>query len=349
MEIPDIGDDDARRPRHPARLGDRPRTRVPSPSGPAPWCRPAVRRARSAASRWTRRGTSARGPTGTADAHDVAALARRSRAASVLGSGELEIEGRLSDASNTTLRCLVTAPDGRTARCVYKPVAGERPLWDFPDRTLTRRELAAFEVSEALGWHLVPPTVWREDGPGGAGMCQLWIDEDERAARGRRRATRARARRLAAGARRRGRRRTPGRPRALQRRRARPAWRSFDAVVNNADRKGGHVLTRRAGRVWGIDHGVTFSVEDKLRTVLWGWAGERDPRRRPGRRRRAARHPGRRVRPGRPLAGRRGARGAARTGCAPCCAPPGSRSRRAAGRRSRGRSSDPARVARLTP
>ena len=64
----------------------------------------------------------------------------------VLGSGELEIEGRLRDASNTTLRCTATAPDGRTARCVYKPVAGERPLWDFPDRTLTRRELAAFEV-----------------------------------------------------------------------------------------------------------------------------------------------------------------------------------------------------------
>ena len=116
----------------------------------------------------------------------------------LLGEGELEIEGRLRDASNTTLRCVIGAEDGRRARCVYKPVAGERPLWDFPDWTLTRRELAAFEVSEALGWHLVPPTVWREDGPGGAGMCQLWIDEHGSPPRGRRRATRAGARRLAA-------------------------------------------------------------------------------------------------------------------------------------------------------
>jgi uncharacterized repeat protein (TIGR03843 family) len=195
---------------------------------------------------------------------------------SVLGSGELEIEGRLRDASNTTLRCLVTAPDARTAHCVYKPVAGERPLWDFPDRTLTRRELAAFEVSEALGWQLVPPTVWREDGPGGAGMCQLWIDEHA-------------DRQQVAVVR-------PGR--------VPPAWRAvldaqdgdgrpvvlahsgdaalvrlavFDAIINNADRKGGHILTDGSGRVWGIDHGVTFSVDDKLRTVLWGWAGEQIP------------------------------------------------------------------------
>lgn len=194
----------------------------------------------------------------------------------VLSSGELEIEGRLRDASNTTLRCIVSAVDGRTAHCVYKPVAGERPLWDFPDRTLTRRELAAFEVSEALGWQLVPPTVWREDGPGGAGMCQLWIDEH--------------ASQHAVAVVRPG--HVPegwrevldaedgnGRPVVLTHSSTPALIRMavFDAIVNNADRKGGHVLTDESGRVWGIDHGVTFSVDDKLRTVLWGWAGEAIP------------------------------------------------------------------------
>jgi uncharacterized repeat protein (TIGR03843 family) len=196
--------------------------------------------------------------------------------AHVLSTGDLVIEGRLSDASNTTLRCLASAPDGRTARCVYKPVAGERPLWDFPDRTLTRRELASFEVSEALGWHLVPPTVWRDDGPGGPGMCQLWIDEDPqsqdvavvrpgRVPGGWREVLDA-----ADGS---------GRPVVLVHSSGTTLMRLavFDVVVNNADRKGGHVLTDETGRVWGIDHGVTFSVEDKLRTVLWGWAGEAIP------------------------------------------------------------------------
>jgi uncharacterized repeat protein (TIGR03843 family) len=196
--------------------------------------------------------------------------------AQVLGSGDLVIEGRLNDASNTTLRCLVSAPDGRTARCVYKPVAGERPLWDFPDRTLTRRELAAFQVSEALGWHLVPPTVWREDGPGGAGMCQLWIDEDPQAHD----VAVVRPGRVPDGWRQvldaedGG-----GRPVVLVHSSDVDLMRMavFDVVVNNADRKGGHVLTDETGRIWGIDHGVTFSVDDKLRTVLWGWAGEDIP------------------------------------------------------------------------
>jgi uncharacterized repeat protein (TIGR03843 family) len=193
----------------------------------------------------------------------------------LLGEAELTVEGRLSGASNATLRCRADVDD-RVLHVVVKPVAGERPLWDFPQWTLTRRELAAYELSTALGWHLVPPTVWREDGPGGPGMCQLWIDEDP--ARGQVDVVK---------------------PRAVP-----PGWRTvleaedgsgrpvllvhaddpalqrlavLDLLLNNADRKGGHVLTDASGRLWGIDHGVTFAVEDKLRTVLWGWIGEPVP------------------------------------------------------------------------
>ncbi len=96
-------------------------------------------------------------------------------ALTLLRHGELELEGRLVDASNTTLRAVITA-DGVTARCVYKPVRGERPLWDFPDGTLAGREVAAYLVSSRIGLDVVPPTVLR-DGPFGPGMCQLWIDE----------------------------------------------------------------------------------------------------------------------------------------------------------------------------
>jgi uncharacterized repeat protein (TIGR03843 family) len=195
---------------------------------------------------------------------------------SLLRTGELEVEGRLNDASNTTLRCRMETADGRLLHVVYKPMAGERPLWDFPDHTLTRRELAAFALSEAAGWHLVPPTVWREDGPGGPGMCQLWIDEDARASqvavvrpgrvpRGWRHVLDAED-----GA---------GAPVALVHADSDDLRRLavFDVLANNADRKGGHVLTGADGRVWGIDHGVTFADEPKLRTVLWGWAGEAVP------------------------------------------------------------------------
>jgi len=164
----------------------------------------------------------------------------------LLRGGELSIEGRLVDASNATLYCAVSDGDV-TAACVYKPVAGERPLWDFPDGTLAEREVAAYEVSARLGWRIVPPTVYR-DGPAGPGMVQLWIDEDElidvvRMIRG---GDSAALRRVAV----------------------------FDAVINNADRKGGHLLPVAEGHVYGVDHGVTFHVEDKLRTVLWQWAGE---------------------------------------------------------------------------
>jgi uncharacterized repeat protein (TIGR03843 family) len=186
------------------------------------------------------------------------------------------VQGRLADASNATLRCEISNDLGPALHCVYKPVAGERPLWDFPDWTLTHRELAAFELSEAAGWHLIPPTAWREDGPAGAGMCQLWIDEDAAAAhvavvRGRRsRAGWLHVLDAEDGS---------GRPVQLVHSEGEGIQRMvlFDAIANNADRKGGHVLTDVDGRVWGIDHGVTFAVESKLRTVLWGWAGDAIP------------------------------------------------------------------------
>jgi uncharacterized repeat protein (TIGR03843 family) len=163
----------------------------------------------------------------------------------LLREGELTVEGRLVDASNVTLYCSVAGGD-RTATCVYKPVAGERPLWDFPEGTLAHREVAAYAVSAATGWQVVPPTVLR-DGPFGPGMVQLWIDVEESVD-------------LSALAR--------SDSRALRR------MAVFDAVVNNADRKGGHLLPTPAGHVYGVDHGVCFSVDDKLRTLLWRWRGK---------------------------------------------------------------------------
>ncbi|MCY7364331.1 MAG: SCO1664 family protein [Frankiaceae bacterium] len=162
----------------------------------------------------------------------------------LLREAELSVEGRLVDASNATLYCLATLDDAAVP-VVYKPVRGERPLWDFPDGTLAGREVAAYLVSEATGWGVVPPTVMR-DGPFGSGMCQLWVDVDEQVD-------------LAALA-----------------RSDHPDLRRmavFDAVVNNADRKGGHLLPRPDGRVLGVDHGICFSAEDKLRTLLWQWRG----------------------------------------------------------------------------
>jgi uncharacterized repeat protein (TIGR03843 family) len=189
----------------------------------------------------------------------------------VLREGELTVEGRLTEASNATLYCRAEL-DGLALACVYKPVLGERPLHDFPDGTLAARELAAYAVSEAAGWHLVPRTVER-DGPFGRGMCQQWIEETDLSA----------AVTVLAG----------GRAREA------PEWcpilavqlsdgsdgllahhggpelrriALFDAIVNNADRKGGHLLPLPDGRVLGIDHGLTFHTEDKLRTLLWGFA-----------------------------------------------------------------------------
>ncbi|HLZ38358.1 MAG TPA: SCO1664 family protein [Mycobacteriales bacterium] len=164
----------------------------------------------------------------------------------LLREGALDVEGRLVDASNATLLCTVSL-DGVSAQCVYKPRAGERPLWDFPDGTLAHREVAAYLVSSATGWEVVPPTVLRV-GPFGPGMCQLWIDVDEDVdVVALARSEHPDLRRMVV----------------------------FDAVVNNADRKGGHLLPTRDGHVYGVDHGVCFSVHDKLRTLLWQWRGQR--------------------------------------------------------------------------
>jgi uncharacterized repeat protein (TIGR03843 family) len=167
----------------------------------------------------------------------------------LLAKGALDVEGRLVEASNATLYCSVSY-QGIQAACVYKPVAGERPLWDFPPGTLAGREVAAYAVSRAAGWGIVPPTLMR-DGPFGPGMCQLWIDAD---------ATTDLI--------------------ALARSCDHPQLRDmsvFDAVVNNADRKIGHLLPLRDGRLYGCDHGVCFGEEYKLRTVLWQWRGRRLP------------------------------------------------------------------------
>jgi uncharacterized repeat protein (TIGR03843 family) len=162
----------------------------------------------------------------------------------LLRDGELDMEGRLLDASNVTLIGAIRT-DTLAATCVYKPVAGERPLWDFPDGTLAGREISAHLVSEATGWSIVPPTVLR-DGPYGRGMVQLWMDAD------------------------------PTVELTEFVRRDVPELRRmavFDAVVNNADRKGGHIIPMPGGHVYGVDHGICFSVDPKLRTLLWRWAG----------------------------------------------------------------------------
>jgi uncharacterized repeat protein (TIGR03843 family) len=170
--------------------------------------------------------------------------------AAVLAEGELEVLGRLRYSSNGAFLVQARA-EGVEVPAVYKPRRGERPLWDFPDGTLSRREVAAYEVSHALGWGVVPVTVLREDGPVGEGALQRFVEHDpdehyftllpdhE-----------ARFRRFAA----------------------------FDVLVNNADRKGGHCLHDLAnGEILGIDHGLTFHRAWKLRTVIWDFAGERVP------------------------------------------------------------------------
>jgi uncharacterized repeat protein (TIGR03843 family) len=189
-----------------------------------------------------------------------------------LRRGELTVIGRIRSASNATFLCEVDLA-GHRVHCVYKPIAGEQPLWDFPDGTLAGREVGAYLVSEGLGWNIVPLTIIR-DGPAGRGMVQLWIEEpDDRAEL---------IDLFPAG-------KVP--PGYL------PVLRAydyagdevtlvhsdgeqlrriavFDVLVNNADRKGGHVLTGLDGNVYGVDHGICLHVDDKLRTVLWGWAGK---------------------------------------------------------------------------
>ncbi len=188
-------------------------------------------------------------------------------AAPALATAELTLQGRLLPASNATF---VGVVDG--VRVVYKPVAGERPLWDFPDGTLAAREVAAYLVSEALGWDVVPTTLLRE-GPHGPGMVQVWVDSDE---------AQEPVKIVTAGSLPPGHRHVldgldaQDRAVSLVHEDSAPLRRMalFDAVVNNADRKGGHVLPMPDGHRHGVDHGLTFHVDPKLRTVLWGWAGE---------------------------------------------------------------------------
>lgn len=188
--------------------------------------------------------------------------------ASDLRDGELVLEGRIIQASNATFLGRIGA-----VKVVYKPVAGERPLWDFPGSTLARREVAAYLVSESFGWDLVPRT-WLRDGPFGPGMVQVWQQPDSA----------QQAVDL-----------VPtddvpvegwchvfdgldaqDRPVSLIHEDS-PVLRRmavFDVVVNNADRKGGHVLEMTDGHRYGVDHGLTFHSDHKLRTVLWGWLGQ---------------------------------------------------------------------------
>ena len=186
-------------------------------------------------------------------------------------TGSLHLIGRLVDASNGTF----LAEDELSQRCVYKPIAGERPLWDFPDGDLASREMAAAVLAAALHWDVVPTTVLRTEGPLGPGVCQAWVQEPPGPPPV-----------VLTGAR-----DVPpgylvvvaghdevGSPVVLSHTDTGPLRRLalFDVVINNGDRKGSHVLRAGPdGAVLGIDHGVAFHTEDKLRTVLWGWAGDR--------------------------------------------------------------------------
>jgi uncharacterized repeat protein (TIGR03843 family) len=202
----------------------------------------------------------------------MSASEQDAQAREVLTHGELTVTGRIVDASNATLFGVVSA-NGVDIECVYKPVRGERPLWDFPDGTLAGREVASYAIAQAAGMALIPPTVLRADGPYGAGMAQLWVE-------------------------------TAGMeplanffaPQELP-----DGWHGvlwardesddefifahsnadelalmavLDVVLNNTDRKAGHILPAPDGRVFGIDHGICLHAEDKLRTILWGWAGQ---------------------------------------------------------------------------
>jgi uncharacterized repeat protein (TIGR03843 family) len=198
----------------------------------------------------------------------------------VLRDGDLTVIGRIRSASNATFLCEAHLDD-RVAHCVYKPIAGEAPLWDFPDGTLAGRELGAYLVSTALGWNMVPYTIIR-GGPGGPGMVQRWVDQPGDQVDEEPDGEPDLVDLVPAGA------VPPGYLPVLQaydyagdevtlvhaddERLRRMAV--FDVLINNADRKGGHILAGVDGRVYGVDHGVSLHTEDKLRTVLWGWAGK---------------------------------------------------------------------------
>lgn len=165
-----------------------------------------------------------------------------------LNNGVLTVTGRLVDASNATLYAMCSVQGEKVDRefaCIYKPIAGERPLWDFPDGSLANREYLSFLISHWLELHLVPPTILR-DGPYGTGMVQKWIDIDPTIDLMDFYLTdHPKLRELAL----------------------------FDLITNNTDRKIGHLIPTQDGHLYGCDHGVTFHEDDKLRTVLWQWAG----------------------------------------------------------------------------
>lgn len=159
---------------------------------------------------------------------------------------EMKVLGLLHGASNYTFLSQLDPfpPDG--LRAVYKPARGESPLWDFAAGTLYRREVAAYELSKVLGWPRIPPTVVRRNAPHGVGALQLFIEAD-------------------------------GRHFLSQQNRYRDAWMRvalFDVITNNADRKSGHCLFDTQNDVWVIDHGLTFHVDHKLRTVIWDFEGQ---------------------------------------------------------------------------
>ena len=167
----------------------------------------------------------------------------------LLREGDIEVTGQFTWGSNFTFLAKVRR-DGTECEAVYKPQRGERPLWDFPAESLAGREVAAFLVSEALGWELVPPTVFRQDGPLGPGSLQEHVFHDpEQHYFTFDRQTRGRLRQVAL----------------------------FDMLINNADRKGGHILLGAGGKLWLIDHGISFHAEPKLRTVVWDFVGEEFP------------------------------------------------------------------------
>lgn len=167
-----------------------------------------------------------------------------------LQKGKIKLEGEFVHGSNYTFLVKVTSQESDPFLAVYKPQEGERILWDFPDNTLAHRETAAYLVSQALGWNFVPPTVFRQDGPFGPGSFQLYIEHD------------------------------PDyhyfnfSEEDFQR--LRPVV-IFDLLVNNADRKGSHIIIGDEKQLWLIDHGLCFNLEDKLRTVIWDFAGEPVP------------------------------------------------------------------------
>lgn len=167
----------------------------------------------------------------------------------LLQEGQLEIQGLLPNGSNYTFLAFAARGERRTL-AVYKPTRGEQPLWDFPEETLAYREVAAYLTSEALGWDFVPPTVYRTEGPHGPGSLQYFIqaqpdchyftfsNEDKEDL---------------------------------------PRVALFDVLVNNADRKGGHLIKDHAGKLWLIDHGICFNTQPKLRTVVWDFGGQPIP------------------------------------------------------------------------